>query len=300
MSLWKRYADKLYLKQWSIGFTKGCIADIIKQKKGNLSIQWLSPENNKFSYADPFIFRDKNGGMQVLFESVSTTGLDGKITLMNIDEDLKPVSQKTLLETEAHLSYPFVYRENDKIYVFPENAFSGSLFCYEYDAAKKTLINKKEIIKQPVVDATITKHEGKYWLFCTMVGASRNSDLHIFYADNLMGPYSPHTANPVKKNLHSARPAGSIVEVDGQLYRPSQNCTSFYGESITINKINKLTTNEFDESEHFVITANKSDKFNYGIHTINYCDGIIIVDGQKKYFQPIRQLFRKLKSIIKK
>lgn len=300
MSLLKRYADKLYLKQWSIGFAKHCIAEIIRQKKSNLSIEWLSPESNKFSYADPFIFRDKNNELQVLFESVSTVGLDGKITLMNIDEEGKPISQKTLLETEAHLSYPFVYSENDKIYVFPENAFSGSLFCYEFDADKKTLINKKEIIRQPVVDSTIVKHEGKYWLFSTMVGESRNSDLHIFYADSLTGPYSPHIGNPVKKNLHSSRPAGNIIEVDGELFRPAQNCTSFYGESITINKINKLTTSEFEETEHFVITANKNDKFNYGIHTINFCDNIIIVDGQKKYFQPIRQLLRKLKNVIKK
>lgn len=298
MGLWKKYSDKLYLKQWSIGFSKCDITDVIRQKKSELSIEWLSPESNKFSYADPFIFQAGDGQIHVLYESVSTVGLDGKITLMTIDKNAKPVSQKTLLETEAHLSYPFVFTENGKTYVFPENAFSGSLFCYEFNEADKTLTNKKEVINLPVVDATIVKKEGKYWLFGTMVGPQRNSHLHVFYADQLTGPYTAHPGNPVKNDLNSARPAGKIVEVDGFLYRPSQNCTSFYGESVTINKITTLSTAQYAEEEHSYILPAKTDLFNYGIHTINYCGNIVVVDGQRTFFQPVRQLFRKLKSMI--
>lgn len=298
MGLWKKYSDKLYLKQWSIGFAKATMEELIRNKRSSLPIQWLSPESNKFSYADPFIFRTEDGQVHVLFESVSTVDLDGKITLMTIDNQLNPVSQKTLLETEAHLSYPFVYKEDGKIYVFPENAFSGSLYCYQFDPATQTLINKKEVINQPVVDATITKYDGKYWLFGTMVGERRNSDLHIFYSNNLTGPYTIHPGNPVKRDLYSARPAGNLVIVDGNLYRPAQNCSSYYGESISINKITKLNTTQFAEEEYFTIQANKNDQFNYGIHTINACGDTIIVDGQKKYFQPVQQLTRKLKSFF--
>lgn len=298
MSFWKKYSDKLFLKQWSIGFTKDSIKDIIRQKKNDLSIQWLTPESNKFSYADPFLFQADDGQVQVLFESVSTVSLDGKITLMSIDGQCNPVSQKTLLETEAHLSYPFVFRENNKIYVFPENAFSGSLHCYEFDRQTNTLVNKVKVLDKPIVDATIVKYQGKYWLFGTMIGARRNSDLYIFYADSLTGPYTAHAANPVKKDLNSARPAGNIVEVDGVLYRPAQNCTSYYGESITINKITALDANRFSEEEYFTIKANSKDPFNYGIHTINACNDIIVVDGQKKYFQPFGQLFRKIKNTL--
>lgn len=298
MGLWKKYSDKLYLKQWSIGFAHCDIADVIRQKRTDLPIDWLSPESNKFSFADPFMFKASDGQVHVLYESVSTVGLDGKITLMTIDQQAKPAFEKTLLETEAHLSYPFVFQENGKTYVFPENAFSGSLFCYEFDEATKTLVNKKEIINQPVVDGTIVKSAGKYWLFCTMVGEQRNSHLHIFYADQLTGPYTAHSANAVKVDLNSARPAGRIIEVDGVLYRPSQNCTSYYGESITINKITTLTTTQFKEEEYFHILAKKTDLFNYGIHTINHTGNIVVVDGQKKYFQPVQQLYRKLKNLF--
>jgi hypothetical protein len=176
--------------------------------------------------------------------------------------------------------------------------FSGSLFCYEFDQAKRTFINRKEVLQLPLLDSTILKFENRYWLFATVLGETFNSDLQIFYADNLFGPYTPHIANPVKKDNNGARPAGNFIEVDGAIYRPAQNCSNYYGESITINKIKKLTTAEFEEEEYMIIAPNKNDEFNYGIHTINAVDDLIIVDGQKGYFEPVRQLSRKLKNIF--
>jgi beta-xylosidase len=159
-------------------------------------------------------------------------------------------------------------------------------------------VNKKEILQQPVLYSTILKYDNRYWLFATFLGAAFNSDLQIFYADNLMGPYTPHAGNPVKQAHNGARPAGNFIEVDGSIYRPAQNCGNYYGESITINRITKLTTAEFEEEEYMIIRSNKNDEFNYGIHTINAVDDLVIVDGQKGYFEPMRQLTRKLKTIF--
>lgn len=300
MGLVKKYCDKLYLKQWGLGFMKGDIAEIIRKKRTDLSFTWMPLEDKSISHADPFIFKTEDGRVNILFESVSTYSLDGKISLMVCDGDLTPVSQKIVLDTNDHLSYPFVYKENGRIYVFPENGFSGSLYCYEFDQVKREFINRKEIINLPVIDPTILKFENKYWMFATLLGPSFNSDLHLFYSDYLFGPYMPHEGNPVKKNLDGARPAGNFIEVDGTIFRPAQNCSNYYGESMTINKIKKLTTTEFEEEEYMTLKANKNDEFSYGIHTINVADDLIIVDGQKSYFQPVQQLGRKLRSIHRK
>jgi hypothetical protein len=217
---------------------------------------------------------------------------------MVFDENLDAISQKIVLDTTDHLSYPFVYKENGKIFVFPENAFSGALYSYEFDQVRQSFFNRKEIMNLPIIDPTILKFDNKYWLFGTMLGDTLNSDLHIFYADDLFGPYHPHAGNPVKKCLDGSRPAGNFIEVDGIIYRPTQNCSNYYGESITITKITELSTSTFSEEEYMVIGANRDDEFNYGIHTINVVDDIIIVDGQKSYFQPVQQLGRKIKTIF--
>ena len=298
MSILKKYSDKLYLKQWGIGFMRGNLADIIRQKKTDLSFDWFSLDDKGVSKADPFIFKTDDGRINILFEYVSSYNLDGRISLMVCNEKLEPVMEKMVLDTKDHLSYPYVFKENGKIYVFPENAFGGSLWCYEFNQDRSLFFNRKEIIQLPLLDSTILKYDNKYWLFATMLGDTFNSDLHIFYADNLFGPYTPHIANPVKSDLNGSRPAGNFIEVDGGIYRPSQNCKNYYGESITINKIKTLTPEKFEEEEYMLIEPNKSDEFNYGIHTINAIDDIIIVDGQKGYFEPVRQLRRKLKNIF--
>ena len=298
MSLIKKYSDKLYLKQWGIGFLKADIADIIRNKRTDLRFEWMSLEDKTISHADPFIFKGDDGRINILFESVSSYNLNGKISLMVCNDSLAPILEKVVLNTNSHLSYPHVFNENGKTYVFPESAFSGSLSCYEFDPVKRSFVNKKEIIQLPLLDSTILKYESRYWLFATMLGEELHSDLHIFYADSLFGPYTAHAGNPVKKDMNGSRPAGNFIEVDGSVYRPAQNCGNYYGESITINKINTLTTTAFNEEEYMIIGSHKDDEFNYGIHTINAVDDIIIVDGQKSYFEPVQQLSRKLKSPI--
>jgi hypothetical protein len=295
MGIIQKYRDKLYLKQWGLGFLKADIKDIIRRRQTNLSFTWLSIENPDVSYADPFIFKATDGKIHLLFENVTSYDMDGTISLMVCDELFKPVLQKTVLDNLEHLSYPYVFQKNGTTYVFPENAFKGALHCYEFDVNTKSFTNPKKVLDQPVIDSTILKHNNKYWLFCTMLGEELNSALHIFYADDLLGPYQPHAGNPVKKALNGTRPAGNFIEVDGQFYRPTQNCVNYYGESITINKLNKLSETEFEEEEYMIIESNPSDEFNYGIHTINAIDDLIIVDGQKKHFQPLRQISRRLK-----
>ena len=298
MSLIKKYSDKLYLKQWGIGFLKASIADIIRNKQTDLSFEWMSLEDKTISHADPFVFKAADGRINILFESVSSYNLNGKISLLVCNDSLDPVLEKVVLNTNSHLSYPYVFTENGKVYVFPESAFSGSLNCYEFDQVKRSFINKKEIIRLPLLDSTILKYDNRYWLFATLLGDTMHSDLQIFYADNLFGPYTAHAGNPVKKDMNGSRPAGNFIEVDGAIYRPAQNCSNYYGESITINKINTLTTTDFQEEEYMVIGSNKNDEFNYGIHTLNVVDNIIVVDGQKGYFEPVQQLSRKLKNIF--
>jgi hypothetical protein len=294
----KKYTDKLYLKQWGLGYLKASLADIIREKKSKLSFEWLPLNDTSTSWADPFIFRGPDKKVNILFESVSTVKLDGNISLLTCDDDMNIESEKVILDNGQHLSYPFTYQENGKIYVIPENAFSGGLYAYELDYPSGRLHNKTEMLPFKVIDPTILKADNRYWMFCTMLGDTLNSDLHIFYADSLLGPYTAHSGNPVRSDLIGSRPAGNFIVVDGGIYRPAQNCVNYYGESITINKVNLLTTTRFEEEVYMTIEPNEADEFNYGIHTINAIDDLIIVDGQKVHFQPVRQLGRKIRKIF--
>ena len=142
-------------------------------------------------------------------------------------------------------------------------------------------------------DSTILKKDNKYWLFGTVGETETGYKLHVFYSDNLLGPYTAHRNNPIKDGLDGNRPAGNFIEVDGVIYRPTQNCNNIYGESITINKVTELNETNVTEQPYFDIFINRRNNHNPGIrtiHTINVIDNYIVVDGIKWTFSPIKQL----------
>ncbi|MES1216421.1 MAG: hypothetical protein ABUT20_12970 [Bacteroidota bacterium] len=300
MNIFRKYYVKFFFKQWGIGVCTGNLEDIIRQKKNVFDFNWIEIKDKFISYADPFILKTDDGNFHLLFETFTSQMQDGKIALQVLDSELKLISEKLLLSESYHVSYPFYFKENGKTYVFPEAGESNSLFCYEYDVLNHLLLNKIKILDLPVIDPTILKYEEKYWLFGTLIGKYRHSQLHIFYADHLTGPYKSHSQNPVKSSLQGTRPAGAFINVDNEIYRPSQNCSNYYGESLIINRILSLSETEFKEEIYMKLFPQKKTKFKYGMHTINGSDGVIVVDGLAGYFQPVSQLIKFFKEKIVK
>jgi len=288
----QKLIEKLYHKQWIIGICKGDIKDIILTKSFDPEITWIPVKSFDNFHADPFLFITKNGNINIFFEDFDFNKFYGKIKLVSFDKNLKLISEKVLLDTGCHFSYPFIFEEDNRIYVFPESAQSGGLFCYEYDPKKQSLNLLKQIIDLPLLDSTILKYEDKYWLFATMKGQDPYSKLHIYFSENLFGPYNPHHDNPVKNSLIGSRPAGNFIKINGIIYRPTQNCVTRYGDSITINKVNVLNEHRFEEEPIMLISLNKNRHSNrqmHTIHTLNFADQLIVVDGMKWTFSPFDQ-----------
>jgi hypothetical protein len=116
--------------------------------------------------------------------------------------------------------------------------------------------------------------------------------------------YTPLRSNPVKKGLNGNRAAGNFINVDGVIYRPTQNCSGMYGESITINRIKVLTENLFSEEPYMTIRINEVNRTEHNIHTIhtiNSFNGLIVVDGMKWTFSPKDQWdnFKRNRRLVK-
>lgn len=288
-----KYIDKLFFKQWIIGICKDNIKDIIRTKNFDLNINWLPKKSFDKFYADPFPLVSNNGNFKILYEEFKFGEDYGKISLLTLDKSFNQVNNKVLLDTKSHLSYPFVFIENNKTYVFPEAGKSGKLSCYEYDPVHESINFVEDILNLPLRDSTILKHDGKYWIFGALSENYSNYKLYVFFSESLLGPYVLHPGNPINGGLNGIRSAGNFIEVDGIIYRPTQNCKNKYGESITINKIIELNEINVVEEPYLTISINKKNRKNYrmhSIHTINVMDNIIAVDGEYWTFAPIRQL----------
>lgn len=299
MNLFYKIADKLFIKQWNVGLAKVDMKHAINTKNFNPDYKWIPIDNIKRFYADPFIFQNGDGCINVIYEDYSVDDQYGKISLTVVDENFKPVLTKEMLDTRSHLSYPNVFTENGKTFIIPESSKSGHVTCYEFDFANKKLVNAKNIIQNlPLLDSTILFHNNKYWLFATKRGENSNSKLYIYYADHMSGPYIPHAANPVKNSLNGTRPAGNFIKANGEIYRPSQNCAEYYGKSVTINRVTVLNEREFAEEPVFEIRPPQKSGFNYGIHTINILEDVIVIDALKRIFMPLEQIKIFLKKML--
>ena len=291
MNFFDRLTDKMFIKQWNIGLAKVDIREFLTKRNYKPKYKWLPISAPTRFFADPFIFKTPEGLINVIYEDYSAKDQYGKISLTTVDNDFRPVFSKEMLDTQSHLSYPNVFLEDGKTYIIPEASKSGNVTCYEYDFHGKTLVNAKHIIKGlPLLDSTILVHDNKYWLFATHRGGNSNNRLYIYYADKLAGPYVAHAGNPVKDSLSGARPAGNFIKMEGNIYRPSQNCAEYYGKSVLINRVTVLNENEFAEETVLEIKAPSKTGFNYGIHTINVMDNVIVIDALKRIFMPVEQI----------
>ena len=297
-----KYLDKLFFKKWIFGICNCDIKDVIRSKNFDPDIKWLFKKSFDRFYADPFLLRSKDDSISILLEDFTFDDKYGKIAVMKFDKNFMQLNHKVLLDTKSHLSYPFIFTENDKIYVFPESSKAGILACYEYDHINETFTFLQNILDLPLLDATILRHEKKYWIFGTVGNTDKDYQLHVFYSQNLLGPYTPHFQNPVATGLDGIRSAGSFIEVDGIIYRPTQNCKNLYGESITINKLTELNKENVAEEPYMTIYINKKNRLNHGvqtIHTINAIGNMIVVDGKYWSFSPFSQLKRYSRKIFK-
>lgn len=265
-----------YSQNWNIGFcgitpTDLCHDKIVKR------IKWLKHPYRDRWFADPFILKVTEDEIVVLVEECMMSHPKGIISELVVSrKNMKLLRKYELLQLNTHLSYPIIYRQNNKIYVCPENCESGCLTLYEYDAEIHKLVNPRVILNEPVVDATIIQQDNIFYLVATKSPESQ-SNLFLYSSQNFFGPYTQVDDAPVVVGLENSRPGGNFFRLNGDLYRPAQNCHKRYGASLSVMKA-LIAPHSYEEVFMFDIYP-KSFKYNLGLHTINFEDTYAVVDG---------------------
>jgi hypothetical protein len=211
----------------------------------------IRPPRSRF-YADPFLFSHL-GRKFIFFEDYIYKAKKGLISCLAIDEQLNHGEPFVVLERSYHLSYPFVFQWGTDIFMMLETYDNRTVEIYRaVQFPDKWELQNVLFSNVMAVDPTLLQYKDKCWLFVNMAvneGAPLNDELFLFYSDSPFGPWLPHPQNPIVSNVCNARPAGRIFEQDGQLIRPSQDCSRRYGHKIKLNRIDVLTESEYREHE---------------------------------------------------
>ena len=244
------------LEQWFLCFRiAGQSGDLGSAPQRALyNLQVLRPPADRY-WADPFPIRH-DGRYYIFAEEVVFREPKGRIVVFEIAEDGTAHGPTLVLERPYHLSYPCVFEWDSEIYMIPETRANRSVelyratrFPFEWEFDRNLLTGVR------AADATVARIGDRWWMFANLQGPDEPDslesweDLYLYFADSPLGPWTPHPRNPVKSDVSSARPAGRPFEWNGVYYRPAQNCSRGYGSSISINRIETLTTEEYGEHE---------------------------------------------------
>lgn len=233
-------------------------------------------------WADPFIFnyRDDN---YIFFENYNYSSKIGKISCGRI-KDSELVDITVVLDLDYHLSYPFIFEENGDIFLMPETSENNRLEIYKcINFPNKWELYSTAFEGEMVADASFyVDDNSQRWLFINKqddLNSTMENELFIYKVDSLkLEHLEPHLQNPVIINSKTARNGGAIFKYKNEIYRPSQaNIEGVYGRALNINKIEKLTIEEYVEKT-IVTTYPNFHKGLLGVHHLHQINGMFVID----------------------
>jgi hypothetical protein len=242
-------------------------------------VQLVIPARGE-TWADPFPV-EHEGHSYLFIEQLPAGARHAHIAVMELDARQRWTAPRPVLERPYHLSYPFVFQLDGAWYMIPETSAAQTVELYRcVQFPDRWALERVLIEGVSATDATLHRADGRWWMFVNVKppGCTTSDELSIYHADALLGPWSPHPRNPVKSDARSSRPAGRLFTWDGELYRPSQDCSRDYGSAIVINRVRHLSLDAYAEEAVHVI-APRWDPRIERTHTLNRAGRLTVIDG---------------------
>lgn len=283
-----KYATDL----WQVGIVKQPIASLVGESGAwpPHEVLWL-PNPGSFRFlADPFgVWRGDL--FTVYVEAFDYRNKRGEIHYYQYDAAWQLQDQGVALTKPYHLSYPYLIEDEGTLYMLPEAHHSGTLTLYRCKEFPAQWEEVGVMLDLPAIDASVIKYGARWWMFYSLPGENQRAmrELHLAYADQLTGRWTPHPANPVRTGLSSSRPGGTPFVEAGQLYLPTQDCTQHYGQAIQILRITHLSPEDFScESFRRLTPEGLPTDYTEGLHTCSGAGNITLVDVKKIDLSPLR------------
>jgi hypothetical protein len=244
-------------------------------------------------WADPFVVTHE-ARTHIFFEEFLYDSRRGRIAVMTLDETGGLSAPRTALELDTHLSYPFVFVRDGRLYMVPENAAGGSLDLYECVEPPCGWVCRRSLLAgEPVTDASLVEWQGRWWMFAGLKKPHglQTAELLVLYMtdDPVCGVWSKHPASPLLADVTNARPAGAPFVHDGRLYRLAQDGSGGYGWGIAVNEVLSLTPWSYEERRIAVLGPGWTRGLR-GTHTLNRAGPNVVMDACRLVWRnPLRE-----------
>ena len=253
---------------------------ILYRKKGDKN--WIRLKQSKnVSRADSFVIYE-NDKYYIFFEEFDIEERHGYLCVGELNQDRNSLENvKIILKENYHLSFPNVFKYDNKYYMIPESHANNEVALYEYIEFPYKLKKIKILLKGNYADSVLLGYQNKFYLFTNK--SNNSNDLHsknlsVFISDDFIeADFKEFHQNPVITDNEFARMGGKFIKEDDKLLRVSQDCKTRYGYKINLMKILELNQISYKEKLYKYIYPPKGY---IAFHTLNSDKDIEVADGK--------------------
>ena len=196
------------------------------------------------------------GYLYVFYEIFCFADQVGKISAYRT-KDLETYEDLGIILSEPHhLSFPFLFRGSDEVFLIPESVQAHEVTLYRFDAFPYRPQKLRTLVHGDFVDSFLLFKEGTYFLFAT----SPQGQMNVFCSDDLLeGDFLPHPCNPICVDPRYSRSGGGPLMIEGNWFRVAQDCSESFGRNLSLIKITQLSKTAYEEQVETeqLVTLNK-------------------------------------------
>ena len=275
------FRSAFYSPHWRIGWRYVDQGNDVWSRGDLAGCPWQVLRNEAFRFfADPFPVVWK-GKTWLFFEDFDHRIGKGRISAIAFsprgpEGDVIPV-----LERPWHLSFPYVFEHDGAIWMLPESSDNRTVSLYRAAIFPTCWVKEADLLSGiEASDSTIVFFGDRFWMFTTVQhdDPTRSNKLLLYHAKSLLGPWSPHSGNPILIDSRSARSAGGIVVRNGVLWRAVQDCERGYGAAVGLAEVTRLDERHFEQSVRVMIRPDRHWP-GWRLHTLTRAGTLECIDG---------------------
>ena len=240
--------------------------------------------------ADPFMVSFA-GQWYMFFEVMNALTNQGDVGYATSQDGLSWEYKKIVLDEPFHLSYPYVFYWDGHFYMIPESAKGGAIRLYRADNFPESWSFIGNLIAGEFADNSVFYEKDTWWIL-TCSKPHSHDELRLFFADNLMGPWTEHPASPiVQGDATKAQPGGRVLVSDDRIIRFAHYDKKTYGKKVLAFFITELSRTEYSERAYENNPVLKGGPKGWNRHGMHHIDAheiapgkwIAAVDGYRKH-----------------
>ncbi len=274
-----------YAESWNVAWRKKSVGSILNDKETEFKVI-----KNSFRYwaADPFVFEyeGKTYIFSELYDYVKCKGCLGYCELDHYRPKWVPI-----ISEEYHLSYPYIFKIENEIFIMPESSANNDVTIYKAKLFPKQW-EKVKIVRKNVKYGDTTLFEWKNHTYALAYG-TKDENYQLFLLDL---EEQEKDQRIECSEIECRRPAGKIFYYGDKTIRPAQNCKNGYGKGLYFYEFSINENNIYKEKVIEKILPQQvtlSEKLYLdGMHTYNGSEHYEVIDIKTRRFNILNFIFR--------